>query len=270
MHRFFRIDRLVNVLVTLAGLSFVSSLVILVHPGFQLPAGIEQRAMVSQSLSTALALMMGMIAILVSAGVETSEYRAQEKLRGDLARLGVALHSAVLKTALWRVSKKPPAHPDFEFERTAIGEFVCSTTGFAFMCWAAAKGEEARSSGSSAEQPWRVFTADLGAMQMRRGQELAEYLDSHKDMVDDLLRILGDLSDKDVGSISEYLSNLKRSMSLLARARSDDPMVTTWRNLSAKGQDATSFALVPESSHNRPSSQTATSVHLRGGQVPKD
>lgn len=270
MHRFFRIDRLVNILVALAGLSFVASLVILIHPGFQLPAGIEQRAMVSQSLSTALALMMGMIAILVAAGVETSEYRAQEKLRGDLARLGVALHSAVLKTALWRVSKKPPAHPDFEFERTAIGEFVCSTTGFAFMCWAAARSEEARNQGTNAEQPWRVFTADLGAMQMRRGQELAEYLDSHKDMVDDLLRILGDLSDKDVGSISNYLSNLKRSMSLLARARSDDPMVTTWRSLGTKGQEATSFALVPESSRNRPSSPDATSVHLRAGHLPKE
>lgn len=91
-----RIDLLVGIVVVIAGVSFLLSLFVLFQPWFPLPNGINERATVSQALSVALALIVGMIAITITAGVESSEYRAQERLDGDIASLKAALASIYL------------------------------------------------------------------------------------------------------------------------------------------------------------------------------
>ena len=191
LHILKRIDLLVGIVVVIAGLACLSSVLVLL-PWQGLPKEIQDRATVSQALSVALALVVGMIAIIITAGIEKSEYRAQERLNSDIASLGSALSSIYLKITPFRLPRHLPVErPNFERELKTIGEFVCSTSGFALLCWAADKSEQ---TGKGRSELWRYFFYDLVSWQMRTGNELIEFvLDTRPDSasVDPHLSSLG-------------------------------------------------------------------------------
>ncbi|WP_243665098.1 hypothetical protein [Rhodothermus marinus] len=143
-----RLDGLLKIVVALAIASLGASVFVLLDPWNWIGATAE-RVGISQALSTALALLLGTIAIIVAVTVERTEYRAQEALRSDVVELAATLHSVLTKTAAWYARRgqtgTPPPAPDFEAERHAIGRFLCSPTGFAFLCRAAEKKRRGRS-----------------------------------------------------------------------------------------------------------------------------
>ncbi len=113
------------------------------------------RATVASSLSTAIALMLGALALLITARVESSDYRAQQDSKTDIARLLAALTTIQTQMAL---ASQTGAKPDFEREKSAVRDFMNSVTGFAFYSFQAHKS---RAAGDRAET-WRVFFMYLG------------------------------------------------------------------------------------------------------------
>lgn len=117
--------------------------------------GAANRATVASSLSTAIALMLGALALLITARVESSDYRAQQDSKTDIARLLAALTTIQTQMAL---ASQTGAKPDFEREKSAVREFMNSVTGFAFYSFQA---DKSRAAGDRAET-WRVFFMYLG------------------------------------------------------------------------------------------------------------
>jgi hypothetical protein len=117
--------------------------------------GAANRATVAASLSTAIALMLGALALLITARVESSDYRAQQESKTDIARLLATLTTIQTQMAL---ASQSGAAPDFEREKSAVRDFMNSVTGFAFYSFQAHKS---RSAGDRAET-WRVFFMYLG------------------------------------------------------------------------------------------------------------
>lgn len=117
--------------------------------------GAANRATVAASLSTAIALMLGAIALLITARVESSDYRAQQESKTDIARLLAALTTIQTQMAL---ASQSGAKPDFEREKSAVRDFMNSVTGFAFYSFQA---DRSRAAGARAED-WRVFFLYLG------------------------------------------------------------------------------------------------------------
>lgn len=234
---FNRIDWLVRLVMVIALLSCLSSVFVLVQPWFELPNGIEHRAAFSEALSVALALIVGMIAITITAGIEKSEYRAQEKLNGDIAGLVAALSSIYLKTAHCLVSRELQ-RPNFESELKTIGEFVCSTSGFALLCWAANKSGQA---GKHRPEPWRHFFYDLVSWQMRTGSELIQIVQARRPRsgsADDALALLGHLTNKDRKAILSYLADFGASISKISKILDEDPIIKAMRSPSPKAESA--------------------------------
>jgi hypothetical protein len=98
------------------------------------------RASVGGTLTTALALMLGAIALIITARVESSDYKAEQETKVDIARLLATLASIQNKGALWRT--KQIASPDLSLEAEAVSQFARSTTGFALYNLAAKKAAD--------------------------------------------------------------------------------------------------------------------------------
>jgi hypothetical protein len=239
LHFLKRIDWLVGIVVVIAGVSFLSSLFVLFLPWFGLPNEIQNRAAVSQALSVALALVVGMIAIIITAGVESSEYRAREKLKSDIASLIAALQSIYLKTANFLASSELRIErPNFKSELKTIGEFVCSTSGFAFFCWAAEKSKQA---GKGRPEFWRLFFYDLSWLQMRSGSELIQFVQAARPgsgSGNDPLHLLFLLTKKDLRAILKYLDKFEDSLTTSQTIIDENPIVAAMWSPSQKTDSA--------------------------------
>lgn len=109
------------------------------------------RASIGSSLTTAIALMLGAIALLVTARVESSDYKAEQQTKIDLAELLAALAMILNKGALGRTGQIK--NVDFSEEVKRIEIFSMSTTSFAMYNLLARKS---RIAGNKGEE-WRLF-----------------------------------------------------------------------------------------------------------------
>lgn len=196
--------RMITFVLVLASLSCVVSVLILIWP-FKGDV-LSNRATVSASVSGAFSLMAGIIAILVTARVSSSDYQAEQALKADTAQLLAGLRSIAVKGA-WLSQKSQSAtwHLDFKREREIINNFLSSTSAFAYWSWV---GERGSTAGSMSEE-WRVFFLYL-----------VETLDSEDTDFRTMIRravaiekLLTGLEERDMRRLSGYVSDLSEAVS---------------------------------------------------------
>jgi hypothetical protein len=142
-----------NFVILLATLGLVVSLGILVNPlGLE---NIGERAQVSSAVSTLFALTAGIIAIAAAQWFGSSDFKAQEAVKADIARVLASLRSIMVKTAVMtQVDQSRETGLDFDAERKILNNFLSSTTAFAFWSWVAERDE---STGAGTPEAWRLF-----------------------------------------------------------------------------------------------------------------
>ena len=102
------------------------------------------------------AIILSALALIATVRVQGSDFRAEEMVTEDVARLLASLRSVLLKL-VWLTQQQDQSSERFasllDRERSAIQAFLSSTTAHAFYAF------EARKSVSAGDQPeeWRVF-----------------------------------------------------------------------------------------------------------------
>lgn len=217
-----RIEGWIKAVILLAIGSMVLSIAVFLYP-FAVPVDLSTRSEISSAISTVFALVMGTIAIIIAAGIERTEYRARETLREDLARLSAALHSLLTKAGaiLAARGQNIPVAANFEAEKSVFNDIICSTTGYAFVCWIGEKSEAASAAGKEGEA-WRVFVLVLSELQLRSDEDLPDYVYHNFQTIDELLGLIESLDEQSVRAISKYLDDLS---STRYYKRSNDELV---------------------------------------------
>lgn len=137
--------------------------------------------------------------------VSSSDYKAEQDVKADTARLLASLRSIMAKGAAVRSLKPPEAKksPDFRQELKVVNDFLSSTTAFAYWSW------EGHTSGSMKGLPerWTLFFLYL-----------VYILDSDDDYRKTMAyaagveELLTSLSKHDIRSISSYISDLEKAV----------------------------------------------------------
>jgi len=136
----------------LAMLSFVAAVFILLQPLGSAGEEYAQRGSLSSAVSTGFALVLSIIAVILTARVSSSDFRAEQETKTHTAELLASLRSIIAKGALGGPLGIAEGL-DFSHERQRINEFLNSTTAFAFWSWEAEAGRRA---GERPEE-WRAF-----------------------------------------------------------------------------------------------------------------
>ena len=195
---------IVNVVLALAVLSIFASVVILFMPLGEVGVDLSTRATLSSAISTSFALVSGIIAIIIVTKVSSSDYKAEQDLKADTARLLASLRSIMTKGAVR--SLKPPGakkSPDFKQELKVVNDFLSSTTAFAYWSWEGykSKGKEGQ------PEPWRHFFLYL--------IDILDSDDNYRKMMDCAVAIeelLTSLSKHDIRSIGRYISDIEEAV----------------------------------------------------------
>jgi hypothetical protein len=196
---------IVTVVLVLAVLSFIASLAILFMPLGETGGDLSNRATVSAAISTSFALVAGIIAIIVTTMVSSSDYKAEQAVKEDTARLLASLRSIMTKGAI--LGQKPSnAMKSLNFlrELEVVNDFLSSTTAFAYMIWEGHKSESAN------DQPeeWHLFFIYL--------VDILDSGDDYREMMTRALaieKLLTSLCKGDIRSISKSLSDLETAIS---------------------------------------------------------
>jgi hypothetical protein len=195
---------------------------------FVVPIAIDEpmswRAEVGATLTTAIALILGALALLITARVESSDYKAQEETKTDIARLLATLAMIQNKGALWRTQQITSV--DYAGECASIEAFAKSTTGFALYNLAAQKS---RAAGSEGEE-WRVFFLYIA--------EIATNGDNPGLVLNRAIRVqemILKLGEQDLRFIGKSVSNLIGGISGFEKALDDNVLIKAMR--SAVGEE---------------------------------
>jgi hypothetical protein len=146
--------RLPLLVIVLAALGLVASSATLVFNLFG-QASIPDRAQVSGAVGTLFTLAAGIVAIAAVGYYGSSDFKAEQAVKEDTARLLATLRSIIMKHAfLTQYKASRETGLDFATERKVLSDFLCSTTAFAYWAWVGHKDTE---TGPGAPEPWRVF-----------------------------------------------------------------------------------------------------------------
>ncbi|MET0545276.1 MAG: hypothetical protein ABWZ40_03105 [Caulobacterales bacterium] len=144
--------------IILAFLALLVSVAVYVVP-FTFTEEWSWRASVGSSISTAIAIILGAIALLITAQVESSDYKSQQEVKSDLAKLLATLSSAQVRAGI-KLQADARSKTNLSVEKASLLAFMNSVTGFAFYGFAARKSQ--KSAGSP--QEWRLFHMYLSEM----------------------------------------------------------------------------------------------------------
>jgi hypothetical protein len=223
-------NKTIGLVLILAILSGLLALVVLILPLGNAGSELSNRATVSSAVSTTFALISGVIAILVTARVSSTDYQAEQNVKADTAKLLASLRSIMLKGALFsQKAAKTNAAPDFTNELKSINEFLSSTTAFAFWSW------EGYKSALAEERPesWRLFFMYLA--------ELLDSKDNFRNMISRAVEIetlLTSLTKKDIRRISQYTSDLAKAVGKFQESRTNSLLINAVASVYEKRGDA--------------------------------
>jgi hypothetical protein len=187
-------------LFAIAGL--LTSVVILFGGGLSLPGNIVDRAQISGAIGGLFALIVAIVAISAAIWMNTSDFKAEQGVTSDTARVRAALRSILIKGVQLESAQREATTSTFKEEQKVINEFLTSTTAFGYWSWVDHRNIQA---GHSSEA-WRLFFFHfarlLGACQPPHDHDL---LLSSAVAIEDLLATL---SRRDVDTISSYVADL--------------------------------------------------------------
>jgi len=188
---------------------------------FFAPFGVSQnlanRGTAAAALVSGFAVVMTALALVATVRVESSDFRAEERVKEDVARLLASLRSIYLKAA-WLTQQRDQGdsrHASlFNGERQVLQEFLNSTTAPAFY---ALEGRISAEKGSRPEE-WRVFSLyviDILCSPMPAAYQLIARRAVRAE------HLLTQLRREDVAAMSADVSDLSRAIEEFARNRSE-------------------------------------------------
>lgn len=160
------------------------------------------------------ALMLGALSMLTVFVSESSDYRALQALKADLAKLLVALNTILINEAMRR-GQGAAAHP-FSAEKTAVHEFLNSTSALGMYALIA---DRSRTAGD-APSKWRVLPMHLWEVVIRDDRHGVAMHAAQAQAV------LKTLRPADLHFMMRHLSDLVRGISEFKVAQSRDPLVS--------------------------------------------
>jgi hypothetical protein len=170
-------------------------------------------------VSSGFALLLSIMAIIVSACVSSSDFRAEEDVKAHTARLLATLRSMMAKGAV--LSQMPPGAPlplGFTHERTFLSDFLTSTTGFAYWSWAGNKSQAAKDK----PEEWRVFFLNLINI---LGAEDANFRSMMRGAIVLETMVTG-LSKDDIRKIASYVADLSSAVSGFQDSQKKDVLIS--------------------------------------------
>jgi hypothetical protein len=188
---------------------------------FFAPFGVSQnlanRGTAAAALVSGFAVVMTALALVATVRVESSDFRAEERVKEDLARLLASLRSIYLKAA-WLTQQQDQMdsrHASlFDGEREVLQGFLNSTTASAFY---ALEGRKSAESGSRPEE-WRVFSLyviDILRSPMPKAYQLVARRAVRAE------HLLTQLRREDIAALSADVSDLAKAVEDFDRHRSE-------------------------------------------------
>lgn len=190
---------MIRVAVAIAFAALFVSIGALVVPG-AVTEELSWRAAIGASISTSIAIILGAIALLLTAKVESADYKAEQQIKYDLARLHAALSSAQVRAGI-KLDVKLRGATNFSQEKLVAHEFLQSVTGFAFYMLTARKSEESRGS----PEEWRLF--HLYIAELVESSDVSVFLNR----ATRVQRLLSELTSNDIDSLCSSVRDLSGS-----------------------------------------------------------
>lgn len=127
---------------------------------FGVSTNLAGRGTAAAALVSGFAVVLSALALAITVRVESSDFRAEERVKEDIARLLASLRGIYLKSA-WltqQADQDAPRHASlFDRERQVVQDFLSSTTAPALY---ALEGRASLTAGRQPEE-WRVFSLYL-------------------------------------------------------------------------------------------------------------
>jgi len=222
----------IRVIWLLAIVGMLLTLSLLLLPSLNLPPDWANRAQVSAAISSAFALILSIVAIVVSVRVSSSDYRAEQDVRAQTVQLLASLRSIDVKGAVLTQKRAGESSSiDFKKEREMINDFLSSTTAFAFWSWAGYKSEQA----GDKPEGWRIFFLDLAYILDESDTEFRSMMHYSVEVENLLIQ----LSTSDIQKISQYVLDLSKAVGTFKDSREKNVLLKAISEVfETKGKDA--------------------------------
>ena len=191
-------------------------------------SNLAARADVSAAVATMFALFAAIAAVSTVVWISTSDYKAEQAVKADTARLRAALRSIMIKGAWLSQKQGQETCLDFTKERETINEFLTSTTAFGYWSWVEERGE---STAVGTTEPWRAFFLYISRL-----------LDACEPGGNDGMiccavqveKMLAELKRGDVNTISSYVADLADVLGTASESK--DVVLSSVASVCEKGQ----------------------------------
>jgi hypothetical protein len=217
-----------------AGLALVGlavAVIILFLGPIALPLDLKDRSSISGALGGLFALLAAIIAITAGLWLNSSDFKAEQAVKADTARLRASLRMILIKGA-GLTTRVDPIKPRGEFKKEleVISNFANSTTGFGFQSLVERRSKEA----GDGPEDWRLFFFNIA--QLLDAGDSADRATEVFQSAAWLDEVLSTLTTRDIDSISRYVANLTNALGTFrASGQSDDVLLKGMASVYGKG-----------------------------------
>lgn len=164
-------------------------------------AGLGARANLSSALATSIAIILAIIATFLLVKVESTEFKAIERVKADTIQL-----ASCLKTIYQLQNLDDNSSETTKPYEQQVTEFLLSTSAFAFDCWITQKDN----------QDWKDFSIDLLFISTGRDQGNLKTFGA--------IQLLESLLEKDILDIVKNLNDTNTAMETFKKSNTKTPL----------------------------------------------
>lgn len=209
----------ITIIWILAILGFSATILFLLFSGLDVGDEWTNRAQVGAAISSAFALILSILAVVVTVRISSSDYKAEQEVRVHTVELLAANRSIILKAAQLTQTQHPlNSILDFKKEHEVINNFLSSTTAFAFWSWIGLK--KSPQSGSDPDE-WRVFFLYLTQL-LETEKAHFRTMGMHSVKIE---KLLTQLTETDIRDISNHVLNLSSAIAEFQKTQKGDPLI---------------------------------------------